>query len=182
MMMNSRIEDITGNPRGLHITPRGNLVSENTLENSIHEGRRYFYLDYEAIIDEQIVTFLMIPDENYKVHVDMILNSTVLCQVELLLNCTIGDYGTELDIRNHNQEFIFSNPFKSKAYKNSTIINADESVIAKNIINANKKLGASRFDTGEFILAFPYKTAVRVTALEGPGYLSWEFGFSEVAY
>lgn len=124
----------------------------------------------------------MVPDANYQVHVDMILEATNLCKVELLFNCTIGDYGTPLSILNQNQKYILTDTFRSKAYFNPEIINADEMVIAQNLLTANKKLGTSRFDTGEFVLAHPYKTAVRVTALDGPGYFSWQFGFSEIEY
>lgn len=179
--MRGRSVDIDGKPVGFHITARGNLVVENTLENSIHDGRRFHLINYDDTLQiNDTVNFLFVPAEGYSLHLDSVFTSDVECSIEVLFHPTIGDYGTELMLRNHNQNYVTSQ-MNSKIYKDVTDINDDGISTIRSKIQAGKNTSASRYDTGEFVLAYPYRTMVIITLDEGPGYLVWEFGISEVA-
>lgn len=174
-----RILNINGSPAGLHITARGNIVLENTLENSIHEGRRFFLRNYQDVSLDDTVNFLMVPAEGYDVHLDAEFFSDVNCSIEAWFNITIGDYGTEQLLLNHNQKYALSQPYL-KVYKDATFINDDGVMSLRSKIDSAKKASASRADTGEYVLSYPIKSLVKITA-EADGYIGWNMGFSEVA-
>lgn len=175
-----RILDRDGKPIGLHITPRGNVVFENTLENSIHEGRRFFHQSYQDVAASDEITFLFVPAEGYDLHLDVNLEANVEVTVLAYFGVTVGDYGTQLLILNNNQNFAQTSP-NAKVYKDATIINGDEILTVGNKITANKNASAGRSNSGEFVLAYPYKSFMKLTAEEGSGFISWQIGMSEVA-
>lgn len=175
--MMARIENIDGNPVGMHLTPRGNLVVESSLENSIHEGRRFYAMDFKEVLTDSVTTFLMIPAEGYQIHIDTELVSDVGCDVEVYVNPTITNYGSEITLFNRNQNYI-TRTINAKAYTDITTSD-NGTLILRDKITATKKSSASRHDTGEFILVYPFKSLIRVIA-SANGYLTWNFGVSEV--
>lgn len=178
--MSGRILDRNGQPIGLHITPRGNAVFENTLENSIHEGRRYFNHNYQDVSTSDEINFLFVPAQGYDMHLDVNLEADVEVTVEAYFRVTVGDYGTQLLCLNSNQNFATTFP-NAGVYKDVTIINDDGIQTVGNKITANKNASAGRSNAGEFVLAYPYKSFMRLTAEEGPGFVVWQIGFTEVA-
>lgn len=179
--MSGRILDRNGQPIGLHITPRGNVVFENTLENSIHEGRRYFNHNYQDVAASDIITFLFVPSEDYDMHLDVNLEANVEVTVEAYFAVTVGDYGTEVLMLNSNQNFATSQ-ITGHVYKDATIINSDEIFTVGNKITANKNASAGRSNAGEFVLSYPYKSFMRLTVEEGPGFVVWQIGMTEVEH
>lgn len=176
-MMKGRALDIDGNPIGFHLTVRGNLVVENTLENSIHEGRRFYLRNYQNIANEDVVNFLVVPSEGYDLHVDLGLKSDVLCDVKIYINPTVTNYGDEQTLRNHNQNYIAST-FYSNVYKDITV-SANGTLALADKVESGKHVAATRYSTGEFVLVYPYSAFMIITAEEGPGYLTWDFGATQ---
>jgi hypothetical protein len=174
----SRILDVQGNPVGLNITKRGNAVIENSLENSIHYGRRFYLSSYEDVTTDDEITFLFVPAEGYDIHIDTIIESDVDCIIQAYFMATIGDYGTEQLLLPRSQRFAGNSMF-FKAYKGTTIINGDEVLTLSSKLFAGKHTSASRVDNGEFVLAYPYKSFLRITA-NGDGSVNYDFGFSEI--
>lgn len=177
--MKGRVLNINGVPIGFHLTSRGNLVVENTLENSIHEGRRYYLRNYQTIANAESVNFLAVPNENYDLHVDFGLKADVLCDVKAYVSPTVTVYGDEQTLRNHNQNYI-NVPFEGKVYKDITALSNGTFAFADKL-EAGKNVSATRYSTGEFNLTYPYSVFLVITAEEGPGYLTWDFGITNVS-
>lgn len=171
-----RLLDINGKPVGVNLTLRGNIVYENTLENSVHGGRRYFVRNFQTMATDEVVNFLVVPVEGYDIHFEAELTSDILCEVETLYDVTVSDYGDELTPLNQNQNYRSISP-NVGFYQGVTYSGGTSSMKSK--IDANRKTTASRYDTGEFVLAYPYNTLVKITASDN-GYVTWNFGFSEI--
>ena len=175
--MTSRLLDVNGNPLGLNLTPRGNLVVENTLESSIHNGRRFFVRNHQSVVADDVVNFLMKPTEGYDIHLDSEFISDISCSIAVYVVASISDYGTELTAINQNQNYI-NISLNASVYKDVTY--SGETLILATKIDASKKTSASRYDTGEYVLTYPNLSVLEITA-EGTGYVSWNFSFSEIA-
>lgn len=178
-----KVFDRNGVPQGLAITYRGHPVIENTLENSIHLGRRFFNRDWAAIgAGGSFNIFLelaMSSEGDYALHTDFEIESDQDGTLEMFIEPTVSDNGSELNVWNHNGAFQGVNVFHSNLYKDCTPTN-DGTIIGRGRLSSGKKISSSRFSSGELILVEGRKVLIKIENVDTAGYIMWDVGFSQI--
>lgn len=171
-----------GKPQGCHITYRGNIVVENSLENSIHEGRRFFTKDWVEIDAEGSFNMLLVTGQSsnsdYSLHLDLEVESDVENNLEAFLMPTVTDNGTEIEVHNHNGNYLTA-LFNSQIYKNATISDNGTSVLRTKLLSG-KKLSATRYSTGELVIAGNRILLLKIDNVDTAGFICWQAGLSQI--
>lgn len=178
-----KIFNTAGVPRGLALTSRDHQIIEDTLENSIHIGRRFFNRDWAAVgAGGSLNLYLEVAEStngDYALHVDFDVEGDQENTLEIFIEPIVSDAGTELNVWNHNGEYQQTNLFKSKLYKNCTIEENGTSVM-RGRIASDKKVSSSRFSSGEHILVEGRKILIKIDNIDTAGYILWDLGFSQI--
>lgn len=178
-----KLFNTSGVPRGIALTTRDHLVIENTLENSIHVGRRFFNEDWAAIdAAGSLNLYLEVArssEGDYALHTDFVIEGDQENTLEIFIEPTISDKGEELTVWNNNGFYQLTNFFQSKLYKDCTPSDNGTSVI-RGRISSGKKIAGSRYDFGERILVEGRKILIKIDNIDTAGYIMWQIGFSQI--
>lgn len=178
-----KVFDRDGVPQGVALTYRGHQIVEDTLENSIHIGRRFFNRDWAAIgAGGSLNLYLEVArssEGDYALHADFDIEGDQENILEIFIEPTVSNKGTGLSVWNHNGEYQLSNTFKSNLYKGCTIVDNGISVI-RGRISSNKKVSGTRFESGEHILVEGRKILIKIDNVDTAGYITWDIGFSQI--
>lgn len=171
--------DTKGKIVELNVTTRGHLIVENTLENSVHLGRRFFNSSWQSMDIDAVLRFYLDIADGYNLHSEFVFEADVGHSIDVYMRSTVDAVGDTLSVFNHNGNFQDSNTFASKLYKNSTF--SDLGTLAMQYrIGSEKKATGTRYDSGEFVLVPASKVAIVITNLGTAGCVSWDFGFSQI--
>ncbi|MHA1852583.1 MAG: hypothetical protein ACTSUF_03640 [Candidatus Heimdallarchaeaceae archaeon] len=101
----------------------GNIPVIEEEHHQIHEGKHFFISDYDSDVDiaSPKYWYIAIPDTNVRVHGTFLLKSSKNGTIEVFINPTITNIGTELRSINNNPDS--SVIAKGKCYKDPTVTN-----------------------------------------------------------